>query len=198
MRSSRLLVLLLLSVACATTSGGTPRQVDLRELDGTPVSLQTGYFDATVLLFWSTGCPCVARYRERMAALRDRWGAEGVQVLAISSNVDDDLEALRRADPPLRLLVDEDGRLARQVGARSTPTAVVLDRAGQVRFLGWIDNERLPGDPARQAWLDEALEGLLREGEVGRQRTPTWGCAITRSLGERLRCQPVENVGEMP
>ena len=67
---------------------------------------------------------------------------------------------------------------------------VVLDRAGAVRYRGWIDNERLPGDPDREPWLEEALADLVTGRDVARAATPTWGCTITRSLGGHGRCAP--------
>lgn len=188
-RAGAALLLVLLLGACATS--GAAGAVDLRDLGERPATLGTDAHEATVLVFWSTTCPCVARYRERVADLAARWSGRGVQVLAISSNVDDDLEALRASAPPVPLLIDEGGRLAAALGARSTPTVVLLDRTGAVRFLGWIDDERLPGDPARQPWLEEALEDLLAGRAVARDRTPTWGCAITRSLGAGTRCAPI-------
>jgi len=106
--------------------------------------------------------------------------------------VDDDLATLRSARAPVPLLVDEGGLLARRLEARSTPTVVVLDREGVVRFRGWIDNERAPGEPGREAWLDEALTDLVAGQDIRRPVTPTWGCSITRSLGESRRCHPVE------
>jgi hypothetical protein len=70
------------------------------------------------------------------------------------------------------------------MGARSTPTVVVLDRKGDVRFLGWLDNERLPGVEGREPWLDLALAGVLDGRNDFKKKTPTYGCVITRSLSE--------------
>lgn len=192
-RALRLLVLpVLLALAAAPLGAQADDDIDLRELDGTPVTLSWEESRATVLVFWATGCPCVRRYQGRIDALQETWGPRGVRVIAISSNVDDDVEKLRRLRderaPGMRLLVDEGGRLAKALDAKSTPTVVVLDDRGKVRYHGWIDNERLPGERGRQAWLEEALEDLLAGREVRRPRTPTWGCRITRSFGDTPRC----------
>ena len=85
---------------------------------------------------------------------------------------------------------DPGGRLAEAVGARSTPTVAVLDRRGELRFLGWLDNERLPGDPRREPWLERAVAGVL-EGTSFGARTPTYGCVITRSLFDPAPCHDV-------
>ncbi|WP_373044351.1 redoxin domain-containing protein [Vulgatibacter sp.] len=192
MGSIRPLLLALLLGACATVPKADAADVDLRDLDGAPAALHTEAHEATVLVFWSTGCPCVARYRERVAALEAAWRERGVQVIAISSNVDDDPATLREFPAPVPLLIDEGGRLAQALGAHSTPTAVLLDREGAIRYRGWIDNERFPGEPGREPWLEEALDDLVAGREVRRAAAPTWGCAITRSLVEGLRCQPLD------
>ncbi|MCX5730977.1 MAG: redoxin domain-containing protein, partial [Deltaproteobacteria bacterium] len=121
--------------------------------------------DATVLVFWSAGCPCVRRYQERVDALLDTYPKDRVQVVALVSNAGETLaEDLKTAvERGVRVPIyrDEGGRVARAVGARSTPTVVVLDKKGDVRFLGWLDNERLPGVEGREPWLDIALTGVL-------------------------------------
>jgi peroxiredoxin len=142
--------------------------------------------DATVLVFWSGTCPCVRRYQERIDALLDAHPASRVRVVGISSNAGepyaDVLRVARERQVRIPILRDEGGRVAEALGVHSTPTVVVLDASGQVRYLGWIDNERLPGDPAREAWLDRALRGVLDGKGAFAARSPTYGCLITRSL----------------
>ena len=59
----------------------------------------------------------------------------------------------------------------------------LLERTrGEIRYRGWLDNERLPGEPGREAWLDAALRGVLDGKTAFAARTPTYGCTITRSL----------------
>lgn len=151
--------------------------------------------DATVLVFWSAGCPCVRRYQARVDAVATAWAGRGVQVVQVASNAGESLAALRAAAAvrELRLPVwrDEGGHLARQLGARSTPTVVLLRRDGEVLYRGWLDNEREPGAPGREAWLEAALEGTQR-GTPFAAKSPTWGCTITRSLAapEPPACHP--------
>jgi hypothetical protein len=150
-------------------------------------ALRTGQ-ELTVLVFWSAGCPCVRRYQERVDGLLDAWPPDRVRVLGVSSNAGESFEsalaAARERGVRLPLYRDEGGRIAEAVGARSTPTVAVLDRAGTVRFLGWLDNERRPGEAGREAWLERAVSSLLAGDAPGPARTPVYGCAITRSLFE--------------
>jgi hypothetical protein len=141
--------------------------------------------DATVLVFWSGTCPCVRRYQERVDGLLDAYPAARVRVVGVSSNAGepyaDVLRVASERQVRIPILRDEGGALARSLGARSTPTVVVLDASGAVRYLGWLDNERLPGDPGREPWLDRALQGVLDGKTSFASRSPTYGCAITRS-----------------
>lgn len=141
--------------------------------------------DATVFVFWSAGCPCVRRYQARVDALAEAWAPKGVAVVQVASNAGESLASLQEAARARGLARpvwrDEGGLLARQLGARSTPTVVLLRRDGQVLYRGWLDNERLPGEAGREAWLEAALTGF-RGGTPFASKSPTWGCTITRSL----------------
>jgi hypothetical protein len=186
-----LLVLLLASAAaCATPAAGgrAAAALALAAPAGETVTLEAlgSGRDLVVLVFWSAECPCVRRYQERVDALLDAYPADRVRVVGVSSNAGERYDAVlataRERGVRLPIYRDEGGRLAAAVGARSTPTVVVLDGAGEVRYRGWVDNERLPGEPGREAWLDAALAALLEGRRDYRDRTPLWGCVITRSL----------------
>jgi peroxiredoxin len=194
MATSRLFLVLFLALAasgCASrravaTTAGTP--LTLTRSDGTTTTLEElrRDRDATVLVFWSAGCPCVRRYQERVDALLEAYPASRVRVVGVSSNAaepyDDVLRVAKERGVRIPILRDEGGRLAEAVGARSTPAVAVIDRAGAVRYLGWLDNERLPGVDGREPWLDRALHGVLDGRTAFAARSPTYGCAITRSL----------------
>lgn len=172
----------------ATTTPASSPGLSLLTPAGSRVTLASLYQtrDALVLVFWSSSCPCVRRYQGRVDALLERYPAQRVRVLGVSSNAGETLaEAIRVARERgvrIPLWRDEGGALARTVGARSTPTVVVLDRRGRVRFRGWLDNERGPGEPGREPWLDQALHGVLGGHDRFATRTPTYGCLITRSV----------------
>jgi peroxiredoxin len=183
MAISRALALLLL----ATASAQAGETLSLTSAEGATVTLdqlRAGH-DATVLVFWSATCPCVRRYQERVDALLDAYPKARLKVIAVSSNAGecfaDALGAAKERGMRVPLYRDEGGRLAEAFGARSTPTVVLLDASGAMRFRGWIDNERQPGDSGREPWLDRAIVGLL-EGKSFESRSPVYGCRITKSL----------------
>lgn len=193
MGTSRLRVLLAAALslaACASTPPSTRGGAPLRLMaaDRTTQTLdelrQGG--DATVLVFWSDSCPCVRRYQERVDSLLDAWPAGRLRVLGVSSNAGETFEGVLAAAAERKVRIpifrDEGGAVAQALGADSTPTVVLLDASGAIRFRGWLDNERLPGQPGREPWLERAIKGVLDGSTSFPSRSPTYGCTITRSL----------------
>lgn|SRR5512133_193334 len=187
-RTAALVALATLSACAAAAPRGEAAPAALRAATGAATTLddlRAGQ-ELTVLVFWSATCPCVRRYQERVDALLDAWPAARVRVIGVSSNAGEPFEgalaAARERGLRLPLYRDEGGRVAEAVGARSTPTVAVLDRSGRVRFLGWVDNERRPGEAGREPWLERAVSSLLAGGVADPARTPVYGCVITRSL----------------
>jgi hypothetical protein len=127
----------------------------------------------------------VRRYQDRLEALASQWEPRGVRFVLVSSTAGETVESIdvvaKARAQKLPVWRDEGGVLAATLGAKSTPTVVLVKRDGTVLFRGWLDNERLPGEPGREAWLEAALEGFT-SGRTFSSRTPTWGCTITRSL----------------
>lgn len=179
----------------ARLTPGALRSIDLRTLDGQSFHLAAAIRRqrATALVFWATRCPCVRRYRQRIDALQQRFGGQGARFLAIASNADDTPSELREQAKLRRLrlplLRDAGGRLAVLLGARSTPTVVVLDQRGAVVFRGWIDNERQVGERGRVAYVALALAATLAGRRPAQTSSPVYGCLITRRRGELSHCQ---------
>ena len=72
-----------------------------------------------------------------------------------------------------------------------------MARDGTVLYRGWIDNERLPGEDGREAWLESALNGFVTRRPFA-SRTPTWGCTITRALGRTAAPHCQQPNGDQP
>ena len=162
--------------------------IKLKTLDGVPFDLakEVKKHRLTVLFWWSTTCPCVRRYRDRIHQIAERYNKRGVAVFAIASNADDTppkiAEVAKEMNFQLKILYDPRGKLAKYFGVVTTPTTVVLDREGKVRYFGWIDNEHKPGESGRIPYLENALEQLLSGQKVSLPRGPFYGCMITKDL----------------
>lgn len=192
MATSKPLMLMLFIAGCSTTGIPAPNTTlppdgfSLHDLSGHAVDLAAiaSSHRATVLVWWGSTCPCVARYHQRVVALRGEFPSSDVAMLSVASNVDDDHAVLQQAQAagriPLPLMHDPDGALAKHFGVQTTPTAVLLDSTGTVRYLGWIDNERRPGAPDRIAFLQDALAALLTNRSLPRSSSRVYGCRITQ------------------
>ena len=137
---------------------------------------------ATVFYFGSTTCPCADRYNARVAALAGTFAARGARFFQVFSapgvkpaEVSRYVES-RKIELPV--VHDAGGALARRLGARSTPTAVVLDSAGRVRYRGRVDDNPDPQAVVRKD-LEEALAQVLDARAVRLAATLSIGCGLT-------------------
>ena len=137
-----------------------------------------------ILEFWSFKCPVAQVYNDRVKALQSKYAPRGVVLLAVASNRNESpLEVRRNAENlslPFPVLLDQDGVLADRVGVSQTPSVVILDGAGILRYRGAIDNNRRVTEPGRIAYVEEAVDALLAGRPVARAETPVSGCAIRR------------------
>ena len=80
-------------------------------------------------------------------------------------------------------VVDRDRVAATHAKASITPQAFVIDRSGEIRYRGRIDNLYAALGTTRQQVtshdLREALDAVLAGGKVPRPETEALGCFIT-------------------
>ena len=87
---------------------------------------------------------------------------------------------------------DDTGRIAMQVNATATPEAVVIDRAGRIRYRGRIDNFYADlGKPRRAATvhdLRDAVDAVIAGRSVTHPETTAVGIRIsTESISPFLQ-----------
>lgn len=141
-----------------------------------------GGHDVTVAIFWQIECPCVKRYQARVNRLFERYARAGVAFMHVSSNTNESFEDVKseyhERAIPLPLMRDEGAQLAESLGVKGTPTAVIFNRAGEVVYMGWIDNERDENQPGRIAYLDNALREITNKRPITEKTSPMFGCSI--------------------
>jgi mono/diheme cytochrome c family protein len=135
----------------------------------------------TAFVFLSVHCPIANGYSARIAALAGRYAPAGVRFVGVYDDAvataEDAVRHARSHGLSFPVLFDADGSRARRWGAAVTPEAVVVDRAGTVRYRGRIDDS---GDPSLVASHDlrDALTALLEGRPVPHPETRAFGCAI--------------------
>ena len=141
-----------------------------------------------VLLFLGVDCPLANLYLPRVRELATRFGERGVRFTGVYSNENEFAPEIAAhasdADLPFLIVRDTGQRLADRVGAERTPTAVLLDAAGSLRYRGRIDDRysvatRRPS--AEQQELLAALEALLADRPIARAETDADGCLLDRT-----------------
>jgi hypothetical protein len=84
--------------------------------------------------------------------------------------------------------MDPEQTLAHHVGATATPQAAVLDRAGNVVYLGRIDDRYVGFGRRREMTtsheLRDALDAVIEGRAVTRATAPTIGCEIPPPLAK--------------
>jgi hypothetical protein len=99
---------------------------------------------------------------------------------ALDSHVRTHLREYRYSGIPAA--VDRARTIAKRAGATITPQAVVVDRAGQIRYRGRIDNFYAAlGKPRQQVTerdLRDALDAIVGGRPVAKPDTQALGCRI--------------------
>jgi peroxiredoxin len=176
----------------ATGARGLGRRVaGFRLLDartGRTVALDD-YADrgAVVLVFLGTDCPIGNLYLPRLSAMARAYQARGVAFLGLNPNAHETVEeiAAHALDngAAFPILKDEENRVADRLQAERMCEALVLDRAGRLRYRGAIDDQYAIGSrkgTATRAHLAEALDDVLAGRPVRVAETPVVGCLIDR------------------
>jgi hypothetical protein len=170
-------------ILAATVSCGaqTVSTFTLKKIDGNLSHFKPGDAPATAIVFISAQCPMSVDYSERLSKLGADYAAKGVRFLLVNSNVnesDEEVEKQRSAaGVTLPVYRDPAGQIAAMLGAVATPTAVVIDRNGQIRYFGMIDNSRNPARVTKQV-LRMALDSVIAGAPVEVSRTRVIGCTI--------------------
>lgn len=93
------------------------------------------------------------------AAARARVAAEGMTVTAF--------------------LLDEDGRVGRLYGARTTPSAYLVGADGRLLHQGAVDDDPYAEDgPGALAYLRQAIDDVAARRPVRRPETRPYGCPV--------------------
>ena len=159
---------------------------------------------AGVLLFIMTDCPMSNAYAPEIQRLCQAYRERQVHCtlvyedLALTSDAARaHLAAYRYAGIPA--VVDSARVLATLAAVSITPSAVVVDHHGQVRYRGRIDNLYVAlGRTRRQVtehYLRDALSSVVANRPVAVRETPAIGCHIVPApaLGASRHPQPVTN-----
>jgi len=143
---------------------------------------------AVVLFFLTTDCPLCNNYVPELNRIAQAFSPRGVAFYGVQGDATiPDTDVRKHVDDyayTFPYLFDPQESLAAFTGARATPEAAVLSTAGELLYLGRIDN-RLEDFGKQRVQVTEfnlrdTLEAVLAGKAVPHARTKALGCAITR------------------
>ena len=175
-------------ISFAATPGavqGTVPDFSIPGANGETISLSNNGAEITVLCFLGVECPLARVYGPRLDSLAEKFADQGVRFIGINSNIQDSMDDLKGyvGDHKLKFPCgkDYDRNVALSAKATRTPEVVVVDRNGNIRYRGRIDDQYQPGIARNEATrhdLRRALEQLVAGQDVSTPRTEAVGCLI--------------------
>lgn len=182
-------------VVAAEKANPLGKQIDgfsLQDFRGKPVQLaDMADSKCVVVAFLGVECPLAKLYAPRLEALAQEYRAQGVSIVGIDSNRQDNVTELahyaRVHGVTFPLLKDSGNAVADQFGAERTPQVFLLDSSRTVRYVGRIDDQYGVGSASgyaktdiRKAYLKEAIDALLSGQSIDIASTDANGCLIGR------------------
>jgi hypothetical protein len=168
---------------CAAIAPG----IVVPDADGHPVRpLASKDAVAVVFLFLANDCPIANRAIPELLRLEKDYASRGVKFWPVHAGADESDASVRDHAKEFGLttvpLRDPDLRLAHDLGARVTPTAVVVSPRGKVLYRGRIDDRyaalgQSRPEPTRRD-LALAIEAVVAGKRPEPGETPAVGCRI--------------------
>ncbi len=196
-RSTMVLALGLAAVSAGVQAnavvGQTAPAFSVTDSRGKTVSLADFKGKHVVLEWVNPGCPFVQKHYNsgNLPGTQQRATAQGVVWLAVSSTARSasdykppaELEAWLKSKQaaPSATLMDDEGKLGRAYGARTTPHLYLIDPAGKLIYAGAIDSKPTanPADIATAVnYVNQALGEALAGKPVSQATTTAYGCTI--------------------
>jgi thiol-disulfide isomerase/thioredoxin len=149
-------------------------RVALRTLESAPFSLESVRGEVVVLDFWASWCVPCRTSAPFFDGLQDRYGKQGVRVLGLTLEDNDDAVRSFLADVPVRftILRDPSGAAGEAFQVVAMPTTFLLDPDGRIaaRFEG--------GDKKAHEAIEAAVAALV----AGKPLPPGVDRRVAKSL----------------
>src|SRR4030065_1050849 len=143
----------------------------------------------TVLIFFSSLCPCTDAHRIMVENLMTRMPASGFKFYAVFSNKGETTELIeyfyRTIGWQMPYILDSSGTLQKKYKATHTPQAFVISPQNKVLYRGPIDDSNLNQGRVDNPYLKNAIEDLLEGRAVKASEGAGTGCWIFRSISSK-------------
>jgi hypothetical protein len=179
--------------AQAATVGQAAPNFSAKDVTGKTVSL-ADFKGKTVVLEWvNPGCPYVRKHYDggNMQGTQQDAIGKNVVWLAVNSTGTDHPDYLKPADlaawmkkqkaPATHTLMDEDGKIGKAYGARTTPHLYIVDGKGMLVYAGGIDS--IPSAsasdiPKATNYIKASLTEMAGGKPLSNSVTRAYGCSV--------------------
>lgn len=165
----------------------------LKDSNGKEHSLSDFKGKIVVLEWINFECPFVKKHYDskNMQSLQEKYTAKGVIWLAICSsapgkqgNFSSEEINKRSKDHNAKFtayLIDEDGKVGKMYGAKTTPHMFIIDKDGKFVYAGGIDDKAstdVEDVKTAKNYVSAALDELLNGKQVTTQSSTPYGCSV--------------------
>jgi peroxiredoxin len=165
----------------------------LKDSNGKEHSLSDFKGKIVVLEWINFECPFVKKHYDskNMQSLQEKYTAKGVIWLAICSsapgkqgNFSSEEINKRSKDHNTKFtayLIDEDGKVGKMYGAKTTPHMFIIDKDGKLVYAGGIDDKAstdVEDVKTAKNYVSAALDELLNGKQVTTQSSTPYGCSV--------------------
>lgn len=169
--------------------GAAAPDFTLTDLDGKTVKLSDHKGKIVVLEWYNPGCPFIVKHHKTLTTFNDlynEFNSKDVVFLAINSSAKGkqghglELNKTKKEEfnLPYPVLIDEDGKVGKAYGAKTTPHCFIIHKDGTLVYNGAIDNNTSPDKAGDKNYVREALNQLLRGETVTEATTKPYGCSV--------------------
>lgn len=131
-----------------------------------------------VLFFLSEKCGTTWRYEKRMGELMQKYGKKDVAFLGVRCSANDTPQSICKFAESknfvMPLLNDEKGQMTSYFNVHNTPSFVLIDKKGTMRYFGSFDDA--PDEPdVTKRYLPDAITAVMGEKIVAVKQTRPFG-----------------------
>lgn len=163
--------------------GKAAPQFTLNDSSGRPVSLSDFSGKVVVLEWVNPQCPFVQRHYQSgtMKTLADRYSGKVVWLAINSTNSAtpaDNTAWINQYALSYPILSDQDGRVGKAYGAKTTPHMFIVDQQGRLVYRGGIDDDPQGSKADKTNYVEKALDQVLAGQAVAQAETRAYGCSV--------------------
>jgi len=139
--------------------------------------------NGVIVMFWSTECPNVQPYNDRINDFASHYSDKGFTVWAINSNSTESKENAaahaKKNNYSFPMLKDENNVVADMFGATRTPEVYMIGKDRTILYHGRISNSKNKSEEISMD-LKNAVDEAALGKEISVKETKFFGCTIKR------------------